>query len=50
MVNFEVLEKKVEQAVFYQEPTLHMTLFWALGYSIEYKEAMVPRVLGGLGA
>lgn len=50
MVNSEVLERKVEQAVSYQEPTLHRTLFWALGCSIECEEGMVPRVLGGLGA
>lgn len=46
MVNSEVLERKVEQAVFYQEPTLHRTLFWALRYSIDCKEGMVSRVLG----
>lgn len=50
MVNSEVLERKVEKAVFYQEPTLHRTRFWALRRSIACKEGKVPRVLGDLGA
>lgn len=49
-MNSEVLERRVEQVVFYQKPSLHRTLFWALRHSIECKEDMVPRVLGGLGA
>lgn len=48
VVNAEVLERKAEQAVFYQEPTLHGTLFWALRGSLEQKEVWSPELLGVL--
>lgn len=48
VVNSEVLERKAEQPVFSQEPTLHRTLFWALRSPTEWKKAWSPEFLGVL--